>query len=468
MCGYVVQLKKYHIPSKFDAAIRAVEHRGIRTKVEMSPGGAFAHARLPIVGTGEEHDQPVRRYTSAGNWTIGFVGEILDFRDLARNRGEAECDLYTVTRSFLSSGPSGLRERDGFWSVAALRDDQTLMVYCDYLAQKPTYYRQDRGAVASEIDALVALAPTHPDEMYMSAVIKWGYCPEGDRTPHAEIKKIRPGECVTLTADGAPRRSVVDPLYPLTAPLHVLRDEITAAVRRRVLSSDVPVAALVSGGLDSSIVYALARQYSNSVVPYVATTQMTTEEQLRVSWLVRGAKPVEVDWTDAVHPFEAARIMQEPVDLGSLVPQIVLARAVRERVCLTGDGADEVFGGYGRSERYDSQYSDVFHELPCWHLPRLDRVMMRHRIEVRSPFLARRVVQMGLALPWELRRDKIVLRQMFKDVLPPSITQSPKIPLRTNAVEQDREARSIDMVSNYRRLYWPATFASNIERIAHA
>jgi asparagine synthetase B (glutamine-hydrolysing) len=133
-----------------------------------------------------------------------------------------------------------------------------------------------------------------------------------------------------------------------------------------------------------------------------------------------------------------------------LRPQIALARAIgdKQTVCLTGDGADEGFGGYGRAMRYDSQGSDLFHELPAWHLVRLDRVMMRHRIEVRSPFLARQVVQIALGLPYEERRNKKILRDLFRDDLPPEIADQPKKPLR---IEEDREERSQNLVRLFRQ-----------------
>jgi asparagine synthetase B (glutamine-hydrolysing) len=120
-------------------------------------------------------------------------------------------------------------------------------------------------------------------------------------------------------------------------------------------------------------------------------------------------------------------------------------------VCLTGDGADEFFGGYGRSQRYDSQASDVWHELVCWHLPRLDRVMMRNRIEVRSPFLARRVAGMALALPRRLRTDKAVLRDLFRNDLPPGVADVPKRPLRMANVEADREGWSLQLIEEFRK-----------------
>jgi asparagine synthase (glutamine-hydrolysing) len=131
------------------------------------------------------------------------------------------------------------------------------------------------------------------------------------------------------------------------------------------------------------------------------------------------------------------------------VPQCALSRSVGAqgiRVCLTGDGADEFFGGYGRSMRYDSQASDVFHELVAWHLPRLDRIMMRNLVEVRSPFLARRVAGIALGLPRTARYNKGILRSLFRADLPPGVADVSKRPLRTKRVEDDRESRSMELV----------------------
>jgi hypothetical protein len=89
----------------------------------------------------------------------------------------------------------------------------------------------------------------------------------------------------------------------------------------------------------------------------------------------------------------------------------------------------------------------------CWHLPRLDRVMMRNRIEVRSPFLARRVAGAALALPRDRRIDKGVLRDLFRGELPPGVADVPKRALRTRAVESDREFRSRTLVELFRERF---------------
>jgi asparagine synthase (glutamine-hydrolysing) len=452
MCGIVTQSIVHRLAPHFDEAVNLIRHRGTELPVVTeSPGGVFAHVRLPIVGLDPKFSQPVRRVGSAGNWTIGFVGEVLDFRE--RNP-KLECDLEVVTRAWLQKGPKGLMNHDGFWSVVALADSGDLHMVCDYLGQKPMYYRQDMIACASEPDAVAALHTVTPDEIYLAAVIKWGYCPEIERTPYREVKRVLPGEHVVIQANHQIRRRIVDPLEPLSCTKDELKAEIEAAVRRRVLSSDVPVACLLSGGLDSSIVYTLAKRYGNVKAYYASDERRDTSEELAVAAVAGRDSVTELFW-GSVDLTDALRIMQEPIDLGSLIPQVALSRIVKERVCLTGDGADECFGGYGRAERYDSQASDLFQELPAWHLPRLDRVMMRHCIEVRSPFLARRVVQMAMGLPRELRVDKMILRDIFRDDLPPTIAYRKKKPLRTSAVEDDRESISKKMVEQFRRDKWP-------------
>lgn len=424
-------------------ATERMAHRGIRSSVIDEIGASIGHVRLPIVGVGEENDQPVRR----GPWTVGFVGEILDFK---KYRPRADCDLGLVADTWVNNGPEGFRFFDGFWSVVAMDwRDGSLHALVDYLAQKPLYVRRSPGfsAVASEPDAVACLAPVALDGVYLSSVAKWGYCPETWRTPYAGVTKILPGEHLHIGCNGQIVSSRVDTLTPGSVDRAGLVALVEEAVKLRVQSSDVPVACLVSGGLDSSIVYTLAQRYGDVRAYHVENGELPD--------CMRVAPEAEILNCEGVGLEKALEYMQEPLDLGSLLPQVALSDAIAgsggERVCLTGDGADELFGGYGRAIRYDSQASDVWHELVAWHLPRLDRVMMRNKIEVRSPFLSRRVVEAALGTSREDRMGKFVLRKAFEGILPAGVAWLQKRALRTEEVSDDREGRSIDLINLFRR-----------------
>lgn len=452
MCGIVACLGIKDLTK----AVELLAHRGIRHEIAQTPQGTVAHVRLPIVGVGPLNDQPIHE----GPWTIAFVGELLDFRE---KDPTAECDLADVVRSWVNFGPHGFTDRDGFWSIVAL-DQRTgyLHILCDYLAQKPMYFRRDAKAAASEIRCIASLAPVTIDEVYMSAAIKWGYCPDVRRTPFNEVKRVLPGEHVVIKPTGEVQADIVDPLVPDACDAFTLKSRIEAAVKRRVTASDVPVACLVSGGLDSAIVYTLAKRYGSVQPYYVAppesqTTMFDSGELDAVKRVVGDGKLVQCKWSEVTIE-KGIKYMQEPIDLGSLIPQIALSDAIaesgREWVCLTGDGADEFFGGYGRSDRFDSQGSDVYHELVAWHLPRLDRVMMRNQIEVRSPFLARSTAAAAMGITRADRTGKRILKKLFSNDLPHGIADQPKVPLRTTEVKQNREVWSKKLAWTFRRQMW--------------
>jgi asparagine synthase (glutamine-hydrolysing) len=453
MCGLIVA----NAPVK--DALEMMSHRGTRSKISTHGDYEYGHVRLPIVGLGTEWDQPVR----TGAWTLGFVGELLDFRDFVP---DAKSDLELVERTWMNNGPHmggfGYAAHDGFWSVVGVNNDGEIHAVVDYLNQKPLYYRNDSvTAIGSEPAAVASLSRTTPDEVYLSSVIKWGYCPDVRRTPYREVKKTVPGEWLVLHSEDEPRHTLVDPLHSIYATPGALKIEIEQAVRRRVLSSDVPVSALVSGGLDSAIVWTIAKKMDTKVRPYFADMNDPEDWEAKNKLFAGGSdNPRVVYWEDS--PLEKALAwMQEPIDLGSLVPQCAMSQAIADRsgnkeyVCLTGDGADEFFGGYGRAMRYDSQASDVFHELIAWHLPRLDRIMMRNQIEVRSPFLARRVAGIALGLDRSRRINKLILRDLYRDDLPPGLAYQKKRPLRTKTVETNREEHSRLLVDMFRREAWP-------------
>ena len=209
--------------------------------------------------------------------------------------------------------------------------------------------------------------------------------------------------------------------------------------------SDREVAMLLSGGLDSSIIYYSLKEAGTPVKAF-------SVENGESEFLPPG---VEVLTLPEVTIEDAVKIMQAPLDLGSLIPQIQLARAVKAagfNVCLTGDGADELFGGYARAQVYDSQQSDVFCELPYYHLPRLDRVMMHETIELRSPFLAPSVVAAALKLKRADRTTKQALKAAYVDIVPKAILERTKVPLKSSAVRENGLLHRVNLDKEFRNV----------------
>lgn len=216
----------------------------------------------------------------------------------------------------------------------------------------------------------------------------------------------------------------------------VLRGLVEKSVKRRAMYSKVLVGALVSGGLDSSIVASILHRMGLGVNLYMVENNeskfgMLLSEFLGVS--ITSLGPIPDD--DCLE--RCLRYNETPIDLGSMIPQFRLMEKVKEKVILTGDGADELFGGYRRVDDYDSQLSDVFQELPFYHMPRLDRASMRSTVELRSPFLGHDVVRFALRLPREDRTHKRILKDAFSDVLPQEILDRPKEPLKCRSIRQD-------------------------------
>jgi asparagine synthetase B (glutamine-hydrolysing) len=279
------------------------------------------------------------------------------------------------------------------------------------------------------------------DETYLSNCIKWGYDCTG-RTPYLGIQQLPPGAILHLEKNCAGMEIYWD-WAKVPAPDLSLREIVEKAITNRLIS-DRPVAMLLSGGLDSSIIYYTLKNLGRQVEAF-------SVENGESEFLPEGIRTLPLA---GVSLDEAVWTMQAPVDLGSLVPQVQLARAVAVagyNVCLTGDGADELFGGYRRAKEYDSQKSDIFCELPYYHLPRLDRVMMRQTIELRSPFLAPSVVAYALRLPREYRTSKEALKYAFKGVVPDSIIERKKHPLKTPAVIAGGTAYRDTLVHTFRK-----------------
>ena len=439
MCGLITSLDTRVSYEDIKKAIDKMSYRGdVPSVVTPCEEGFAAHVSLPLCSLDPyAYSQPVNGFS--------FVGEIFNYKEIDPS---AVNDVHMIRDLIIEkenesqfSWIKDLHRLDGFWAISYINKENQLIAISDYLSQKPIYYRTDRNVVASEIDCLLDLAKVTEDKVYMSNIMKWGYDPTG-RTPYNEIKQMPPG---SIYKDG-----IIETYWDwsLIQAQDLVLDNLTKAVANRIDASR-PISLLLSGGLDSSIIYEIAKRF----IPDIKVFHVENDESQYADLITKNRTNVKLD---NVTDEEAVAIHKTPVDLGSVKPQIALAKAIKKekgyQIVLTGDGADELFGGYRRSQDYDSQMSDVFLELPYYHLPKLDRVMMHSTTEVRSPFLAPYMVKFAMSLPYSERINKKHLKEAVSRFIPEEIINRKKVPLKTKEIALGLLTNTKNNINTFRRL----------------
>lgn len=426
-------------------------HRGTRAKVaDISSNTWLGQVRLPIQGLSKDYDPPVL----SSYYSMVGVGEFFNY-----NKERWGNDFHWFMNEYLTRGDKAFTDVDGFWGLAIFNHaNNYLNVYTDHLAKKPLYYRllHPGIAISSEIRPLKIFGPCKPDEIYFSSVAKWGYCIE-NRTPYEGIWKIPPAH--KLVYDTKKHSWYMHSYLDLKPEPHSnIQENIAQAVRNRLIS-DVPISIICSGGLDSTIILKIAQAQQKDYKVFFIGKKGDKDYKYFSRLVDEGHIPEDkykiLNPSDYDDPW-ASRIFEDnetPVDLGSVVPQWHLARAIKGegyKVALSGDGADELFGGYGRARSYDSQMSDIFHELVYYHLPRLDKLMMAHTIELRCPFLSPPVIRGAMGIPYQIRTSKQHLKNIFADIVPEYILRRKKEPLKTRAIVNDPLGNRLKVIRLFR------------------
>lgn len=411
----------------------SIIHRGTESRSEYNReyGAFLVHHRLPIQTVeGDGWGQPIR----IGDSYLLYNGEIFNYPD------KYESDVEYLKDLFSSEGISGaLREAnkwDGFWAIVYLNSDGDAYCFTDPLGKKQLYYN-NKGEICSEIKPLLNQGDTF-DEIYKSSVRKWGYN-TGDRTPFSNIKRMVPNRLYSFNKRKLVSIGTKD-YYDWTLDVPYkdsLKWLMIQAVKRRLLSKTYKIGALVSGGLDSAIIAKILNDLNAEVQLYSIENNESEYAAILGEFLGKDIKYMQYAIEDDAEAIFKSN--ETPIDLGSVIPQHKLMQAIPETIILTGDGADELFGGYKRTKVYDSQKSDVFEELPYYHLPRLDRASMRFTKELRSPFLSHDVVKFALNLPYRMRQDKNYLREVYAKDLPEEILKRDKLPLKNFNLLRDTQ-----------------------------
>jgi asparagine synthetase B (glutamine-hydrolysing) len=450
MCGFIIAKQEEGSPNLIKL-INEMSYRGEKEYVGYQHylGYDLAHIALPMV----DPDPKIAIQPIGGlNLPIDkgppsmFVGEIFNYKDF----GNYHTDALMIHHEYYNANHYPYPEFDwhkfdGFWSYITFSEsigDESPIIYTDFLGIKPVYYRNDYDCAASEPNVLKTFGPITPNKTFHSNVMKWGYDPTGG-TPWNEIKQLKPGHYLF--------EGIETPYWDWDkVETTDLYSDLSYAVRNR-LSGFRDAAILLSGGLDSTIIYQLIKATPNTGVTAI---HVDNNEHSYAKLVEKNCLNVTLD---SVTDEYAVEVHQSPVDLGSVKPQIAMAEKLEFlgfKNVLTGDGADELFGGYRRAKEYDSQHSDVFCELPYYHLPKLDRTMMRSTIELRAPFLSPAVIKHGLNTPYEMRNgEKKVLKETFKDIVPQEILNRDKLPLKTEAIRTEPMQQRIKNQEIWNELY---------------
>jgi asparagine synthase (glutamine-hydrolysing) len=357
---------------------------------QTSPSIFLGHCRLKIIDLSDAARQPLANEDET-IWVI-FNGEIYNFLELRREleqRGHdfrSRSDTETIVHAYEAFGDDCLTHLDGMFAFA-LWDGRRgrLILARDRSGKKPLFYSFDgtRLTFASEIKAILTcpwverrIAVDH-----LPALLTFGYVPT-PRTLYHDISQVPPASYVVVDRDGLEGpfrywRPTFSPAANGHAPsaLHAaqrVRGLLTEAVKRRLIS-DVPLGALLSGGLDSSIVVGLMSQLMTEPVRTFTIGMADDPSFDERPYAEMAARHFQTDHTQFVVKTDAVALMErllwhhdQPYGDSSAIPTYLVSKLARQQVTvvLNGDGGDEVFAGY---ERFLGAL--VAQRMPRWMTP---------------------------------------------------------------------------------------------------
>jgi asparagine synthase (glutamine-hydrolysing) len=370
MCGIVGQFARDGSALSPDRTRRAVEvmaHRGPDETGFWSGGGVeLGMCRLAIIAPDGNH-QPAQN--EDGSVRVVFNGQIYNHPELRReleslgHRFRSDGDTEVIVHAWEEWGVDAFARMNGMFGLAIhdARDGDRLILSRDRLGIKPLYYQlsEDRVTFASEVKSLLVMIDETPgvnsDAMLSLLTFEYVYAPH---TLFQGVHKLEPGTCLIVTDRTRKQErfwsmpTTARSLSESDADAEV-RDLLSDAVRSRMIS-DVPLGAFLSGGIDSSIIVALMTQHSDRPVKtFSVGFEDATYNESRFARMIADRYKTEhheillrVDMNELMKPVEL--ILDDPIGDFSVFSTWLVSRAAREHVTvvLSGDGGDELFGGY--------------------------------------------------------------------------------------------------------------------------
>jgi asparagine synthase (glutamine-hydrolysing) len=356
-------------------ALDLIRHRGPDGgSVWGEPGVRLGHRRLAIVDLAQRADQPMRQ----GRQSIVFNGEIYNYRELRTELSalgyafSTSSDTEVLLQAWKHWGPNCLTRLEGMFAFALWDGEQNkLYLARDRFGEKPLFVHEssDGIAFASEMPPLIRLAggALRENKAATGLFFLYSYIP----APYGALQGVsqpEPGCWMEWSAQSGVRHhryyslqsaialSAAQPQPAYEDAVRTLKTLLRDAVHQRVETADVPVASLLSGGIDSSIVTILAAQASSQPLSVYSLGFPEdpgfdeTNFAKAVTATLPNVRHHIVEATEDIVLRFAGEVLDrvgEPYADASILPTSLLCSQIKEKVALGGDAADEIFAGYG-------------------------------------------------------------------------------------------------------------------------
>jgi asparagine synthase (glutamine-hydrolysing) len=403
MCG--IAGFNWRDEAKAQAMAAALRHRGPdQSGIRVDDAVSLAHARLSIIDLSEKGRQPMSN--EDGSLWLVVNGEIYNYHEIRKELAgkhtfSSAADTEVILHAYEEWGLDALRRFNGMWAFCLYdQKAQKLILSRDRAGKKPLYYFHDgtRFIFGSELKAIVR---THDVERRMSKdaldlYFSLGYIPS-PWSIYEDIFKVEPRQVLTydLQTRTLAKQSYFEiPAYRPFRRRAALVDEGRALLRDAVrlrLTADVPVGAFLSGGLDSSAVVAAMAEATDPA--HLHTFSIGFEgayDETAFMNIAAGAFRTRhhhryFDEADFERTFDAySRFFDEPFDDAACFPTLDLAELARREVtvCLSGDGGDEIFGGY-KMHRRAARHAAI-RKIPAFFRRSLRRLLRSARPETAA------------------------------------------------------------------------------------
>ena len=573
MCGILGIISKTASTEDLKNSLDAIHHRGPDSTGVFADGNIqLGHKRLSIHDLSNSGNQPM--FSSNETWVIVFNGEIYNYKNLIANfnlKVSSDSDTEVMIELIAKIGIfEAVKHFDGMFAFAAFNKEEEKLYLCrDRAGEKPLYFYKENEVLcfASELKAIYPLTKRTLNPKAIRDFFYYNYIPEKNCILD-NCQKVLPGEIITININ---RLTLAHERYwapkDLTKSIREFKslkdaadqlESILKEVIQEQLDSDVPIGAFLSGGIDSTLVCSIAQSLSKEPIKTFCIAFEDPEyneseyakkiaSHLGTNHIELKAKPSDcIELVDKI-----AEIYDEPMSDSSQLPTLLLSRLTKKHVtvCLGGDGADELFGGYNRhhigasifnkllkfplllrrlikktilllkpntwnkikvglgnkvyklasiidakdfNEYYQTLIShwresspltdktikhteislnsnsdtiqnmmllDFETYLPGDILVKTDRASMSTSLELRSPFLDRRVIEFALSLPLHFKvnsnEGKLILREILYRYVPKELIDRPKkgfgVPL-DNWLRNDLKSWASSLVNNTQNL----------------